>query len=312
MQKQELLSKVLHLNLDLDYPVENCPPDIQTNALISRTINNFYNLYKDNISTFNVVYEYRDDCTSYVGLKLVEILAEYMNFNFEILGKVKKFKTKERVRRSINEKELTKKENVLLISNFNPIYKVGLEDYSSKKVSNGQIYNIMEHFTPDEILVAFTFYGGTYEKIDKNDVIKNPRVVEFGLWANTLNPKGYFPELETKQIENEIIVNMVYITGKTEIDMKTLQDVEQSNIINFYFYKEEKNLLFDPNFQAYVSKRTNIPSNKYKNLNPDLNGFKGMISVNKWYGKWPLGTLMEQVYILGLNTGGIKNEDLCN
>jgi len=59
-----------------------------------------------------------------VGLHLLQILAEQMNFNFEIFGKVKKFKKKVGKYRRINEKEVSKKSNVLLISNFNPIYKV--------------------------------------------------------------------------------------------------------------------------------------------------------------------------------------------
>ena len=70
MQLKDLQSKITHFNLNLDYPIESIPLDIQTNYLINKVINNFYNLYKDNIRQYNVVYEYRDDCVSIVGLHL--------------------------------------------------------------------------------------------------------------------------------------------------------------------------------------------------------------------------------------------------
>jgi hypothetical protein len=49
MQLKDLQSKIAHFNLNLDYPIEDIPIDIQTNALINKVLNNFYNVYKDNI-----------------------------------------------------------------------------------------------------------------------------------------------------------------------------------------------------------------------------------------------------------------------
>lgn len=287
MQLKDLQSKITHFNLNLDYPIESIPLDIQTNYLINKVINNFYNLYKDNIQQYNVVYEYRDDCISIVGLHLLQILAEQMNFNFEIFGKVKKFKKKVGKYRRINEKELNKKSNVLLISNFNPIYKVNQVEDLSKKISFVNKYNIVEQFTPDELSIAFNFYGGQIEEISKDDPVRSLETLRFNKWIK--NPQcAALPQiLASEEIKLPIQINVVHLSGKIEEDIKLLQEVEQSDDINFYYYlnTEIYNILTDKNFAACVKHKGNIPNYRYMNINVDITNIKQYIIPNH-IGDW--------------------------
>lgn len=287
MQLKDLQSKITHFNLNLDYPIESIPLDIQTNYLINKVINNFYNLYKDNIQQYNVVYEYRDDCISIVGLHLLQILAEQMNFNFEIFGKVKKFKKKVGKYRRINEKEVNKKSNVLLISNFNLIYKVNQVENLSKKINFTKRYNIVEQFTPDELSIAFNFYGGQIEEISKDDPVRSLETLRFNKWIKNPQSAALPQILASEKIKLPIQINVVHLSGKIEEDIKLLQEVEQSDDINFYYYlnTEIYNVLTDKNFAACVKHKGNIPNYRYMNINVDITNIKQYIIPNH-IGDW--------------------------
>lgn len=272
MQLKDLQNKIAHFNFNLDYPIDGVSLDTQTNALISKALNNFYNLYKDNIQQYYIVYEYRDDCISFVGLRLLQILAEQMNFNFEIYGKVKKFKKKVGNARRVNEKEINKKSNVLLISNFNPIYKVNQIEELSKKIKYNQKYNIVEQFTPDELSIAFNFYGGEIEEISYEDPIRSLKTLRFNKWIKNLQgatlPTEYMVELShLKPIE----VNIVSLTNDINKNKEILQQVEQSDRINFYYTgtTNNDNLLYKT-FSNYVKNKSNIPNEKYLNINVNM------------------------------------------
>lgn len=286
MQLKDLQNKIIHFNLNLDYPIEDIPIDIQTNALINKILNNFYNVYKDNIQQYSVVYEYRDDCISLVGLRLVQILAEQMNFNFEIFGKVKKFKKKVGKTRRTNEKEINKKDNVLLISNFNPIYKVNLEEDLSKKINYKQRYNIIEQFTPDEFTIAFHFYGGNIDELDKNDVLMTLDTLRFNKWIKNLQGAAIPQFLMTELMpSNPVKVNIITLSNIISEDEKLLQEVEQSDNINLYYTQAVKhNILTDKTFAAYVKNKSNVPSDNYLNINVNLGGVMEYISPT-YYGE---------------------------
>lgn len=286
MQLKDLQNKIIHFNLNLDYPIDDIPIDIQTNALINKVLNNFYNVYKDNIQQYSVVYEYRDDCISLVGLRLIQILAEQMNFNFEIFGKVKKFKKKVGKTRRTNEKEINKKDNVLLISNFNPIYKVNLEEDSSKKINYKQKYNIVEEFTPDEFTIAFHFYGGNIDELDKNDVLMTLDTLRFNKWIKNLQGAAIPQFLMTELMpSNPVKVNIITLSGIISEDEKLLQEVEQSDNINLYYTQAIKhNILTDKTFAAYVKNKSNVPSDNYLNINVNLDEVMEYISPT-YYGE---------------------------
>lgn len=286
MQLKDLQNKIIHFNLNLDYPIDGIPIDTQTNALINRVLNNFYNIYKDNIQQYSVVYEYRDDCISLVGLRLVQILAEQMNFNFEILGKVKKFKKKVGKTRRTNEKEINKKDNVLLISNFNPIYKVNLEEDLSKKINYKQKYNIVEHFTPDEFTIAFHFYGGDIDELDKNDVLMTLDTLRFNKWIKNLQGAAIPQFLMTELMpSNPVKVNIITLSNIISKDEKLLQEVEQSDNINLYYTQAVRhNILTDKTFAAYVKNKSNVPSDNYLNINVNLGEIMEYISPT-YYGE---------------------------
>ena len=291
MQFKDLQSKIAHFNLNLDYPIENIPIDIQTNALINKVLNNFYNLYKDNIQQYYIVYEYRDDCISFVGLRLLQILAEQMNFNFEIYGKVKKFKKKVGNARRVNEKEINKKTNVLLISNFNPIYKVNQIEELSKKIKHDQRYNIVEQFTPDELSIAFNFYGGEIEEISYEDPIRSIETLRFNKWIKNPQSAALPQILASEEIKLPIQINTVHLSGKIEENIELLQEVEQSDDINFYYLNTEMcNILTDKNFAAYVKHKGNIPNYHYMNINVDITDIRQYVIPNH-IGNWAGGEL---------------------
>ena len=286
MQLKDLQSKIAHFNLNLDYPIESIPIDIQTNALINKVLNNFYNVYKDNIQQYSIVYEYRDDCISFVGLRLLQILAEQMNFNFDIYGKVKKFKKKVGKNRRINDKELNKKTKVLLISSFNPIYKVNFKEDLSKKINFANKYNIVEQFTPDELIIAFDFYGGEIDEINSDDPIRSIETLRFNKWV--LKPQNAaLPQILASplSITNKIKINMVTLSGDIKTDEKILQQVEQSSFINIYYMEKKEGLAFDKNYAAAVKNKSNIPSDNYLNINKNFGGVLEYITP-VYFGDW--------------------------
>lgn len=288
MQLKDLQSKIAHFNLNLDYPIEDIPIDIQTNALINRVLNNFYNVYKDNIQQYSIVYEYRDDCISFVGLRLLQILAEQMNFNFDIYGKVKKFKKKVGNNRRINDKELNKKTNVLLISSFNPIYKVNFKEDLSKKINFTSKYNIVEQFTPDELSIAFNFYGGEIEEISSDDPVRSIETLRFNKWIK--NPRSAaLPQILMTELmpSNPIKVNIITLSNIINEDEKLLQEVEQSDNINLYYTQAVKHdILTDKTFAAYVKNKSNVPSNNYLNININLGEIMEYISPTYYGEQW--------------------------
>lgn len=286
MQLKDLQSKIAHFNLNLDYPIENIPIDIQTNALINKVLNNFYNIYKDNIQQYSIVYEYRDDCISFVGLQLLQILAEQMNFSFDIYGKVKKFKKKVGKNRRINDREVNKKTNVLLISSFNPIYKVNFKEDLSKKINFTNKYNIVEQFTPDELSIAFNFYGGKIEEISNDDPVRSIETLRFNKWIKKPQCTALPPILISPlNITDKTKINMVALSGDAKIDEKTLQQVEQSDFINIYYMEKKKGLVFDKNYAAAVKNKSNVPSDNYLNINKNFGEVIEYITP-VYFGEW--------------------------
>lgn len=294
MQQNDLWNKVAHLELNIDYPIENCPIENQTNALISDTINIFYNKYNGTQCT--IVYEYRDDCVSIVGLKMLATLASFMNFNPLIYGKVKKFKKELKTYKSVTEKQLKNMDNILYISSFNSIYEVTKAPTISKNFSIKEQFNIMEKFTPNEIITALAFYGYTDKAISKTDPLNDIKTFSFIKWINTLNPKcgptDRIMDTIKKYADTELNINMVFISGDNKVDMTTLQEVEDSPYINLYYFEDKTDInktLLNSNFKTDVWYRSNSPCTAYKNINEkleNLHASKTHIKLN-WIGRWP-------------------------
>ena len=209
-----------------------------------------------------------------------------MNFNFEIFGKVKKFKKKVGKYRRINEKEVNKKSNVLLISNFNSIYKVNQIEDLSKKINFVKRYNIVEQFTPDELSIAFNFYGGQIEEIGKDDPIRSLETLRLNKWIK--DPQcAALPQILASLLspENKVEINMVALSGDIQIDEETLHYVEQSDNINMYYMEERKGLVFDRNYAAIVKNKSNVPSDNYLNINQDLSKIIDYVKPT-YFGDW--------------------------
>lgn len=209
-----------------------------------------------------------------------------MNFNFDIYGKVKKFKKKVGNNRRINDKELSKKTKILLISSFNPIYKVNFKEDLSTKIDFTSKYNIIEQFTPDELIIAFNFYGGEIDEINNDDPVRSIETLRFNKWIKNPQSAALPQILASEEIKLPIQINVVHLSGKIEEDIKLLQEVEQSDNINFYYLNTEMcNILTDKNFAAYVKHKGNIPNYHYMNINVDITDIRQYIIPNH-IGSW--------------------------
>ena len=65
--------------------------------------------------------------------------------------------------------------------------------------------------------------------------------------------------------------SLVWLTNKVEEDIKILQEIEQTDDIVLYFYKDKKpEILKDLNFNLVIKKKTNRPSKYYLNDNQEI------------------------------------------
>jgi len=92
--------------------------------------------------------------------------------------------------------------------------------------------------------------------------------------------------LASEEIKLPIQINTVHLSGKIEKDIELLQEVEQSDDINFYYLNMEKcNILTDKNFAACVKHKGNIPNYRYMNINIDITDIRQYIIPNH-IGNW--------------------------
>lgn len=270
---EELQNKYIHYLLDLNYSIDNVSGSILTNTLISKVLNDLLKFVESQPNKV-FVYDYNDDLPSLVGYKILILLNAQHPFDFRLLKKSKILKAKNtkkqlaKGQKFISEKKIINNpDKYALISSFNPIYEVidvekNFKDFGLEK------FNLIQQFTPSDFINCQQFYG---IKRVKDFFTENLGLVlgyskninnlnEGKLWSGSLNPID---------IDK---VNVVWVDGDQEKAIKTLQDVEESYDINFYFYDDEdsvgvKDILFSYNFSFYLKHKFNIPSERYQNIN---------------------------------------------
>jgi len=135
--------------------------------------------------------------------------------------------------------------------------------------------------------MAFNFYGGQIEEISKDDPVRSLETLRLNKWIK--NPQcAALPQiLASEEIKFPIQINAVHLSGKIEEDIELLQEVEQSDDINFYYYPntEGYNILTDRNFAACVKHKDNIPNYHYMNINIDIIDIRQYIIPNH-IGNW--------------------------
>lgn len=271
---EKLQNKYNHYLADLNYPVDNVKPEIITNTLVTKVLNEMLDFVESQPNKI-FVYDYNDDLPSLIGYKLIILCRSQSNVDFELrlLGKAKRTKKQLQKRQKfISEKKVKKNlNNYALISSFNPIYEVMAIEKSSKVFNLNNSFNVIRQFTPMDFFICKKFYGIkdfkydwfsedlTYmESINSNLNDLNKEVI----WTGSLNP------IRLDKID-------VVLVPADDIEaIKVLQQVQDSDTIVYYFYDEQEDydskgiaLLYSYNYSYYVKNKTNIPSKKYRNIN---------------------------------------------
>jgi hypothetical protein len=264
-------NKLIHYNLNLDYSLDFLTNEKQTNILINKIINNFINKYKEDFNKKIFVFEFNDDLISTIGYKiLVAITAIKPEFNFILFGKIKKAKKQINYKKEkfISKRKLLKnKDNIIFISSFNPIYKVAKLNRSSIDFIIPDFY-LMEQFTYSQILTSQIFYNIGYIKDHELDPRFNKIVDNFNNWIN--NPKENFP-IKDYYCAAPQKITLIWIEndGHEEDNIKLMQDLEQSNNLIFYYFKQKTipKILQDRNFLVLLKRTTNRPNKDFLNIN---------------------------------------------
>ena len=270
---EELQNKYNHNLLNLNYQIDNIDSTVLTNVLITKTLNELLKFIESQPNKV-FVYDYNDDLVSLVGYKIIKLLQSQHPFELKLLNKNSFFKAKQ------TKKQLTKKQKFIsikkvinnskdyaLISSLNPIYEViGVEksfnDFGLRK------FDIVKKFTPIDFLNCSVFYN---IKIPKKDIFSTELkyINRYSKEINDLNEGQIWTEsLNPIQWDR---VNIVYVSNITDEALETLQSVEQSDDVNFYFIDDlDSNgakVLLSYNYAYLVKRKTNIPSYRYQNIN---------------------------------------------
>ena len=292
---KEVKTKLAQYYLDFDYPVSHLlDANVnQANLVVSRIMNDFLKMFGQHFKTKTFIYEYNDDLYSLIGYHILHAISEITDFKFVLYGKPKK--TKKYIlksKRIISKREFNKfKSTSILLSHDNPIYEV----LNLKGTSNEfkDAYSIVYCLTPDELFTLQKFYD--YGHIAHEYFYKeNQKMQSVQNWIN--NPFQYYLPIIDKLDYKKVICNFVWIEnqedeGTLQRNIQTLNQVEQSTDIVFYFYEGDTvpSILNDLNYQITVKKKSNIPSFNYKNLNEkdipmnliaEEHGFR-------FIGRWP-------------------------
>lgn len=271
--KEKIERKMLYHSLNLDFP-QHLELKTQTNNLINFIMNDFliYNekYFKDNY----IIYEYQDDIYSIVGYYILKHIQSLVPFNLIIYGKkfFNHYKFKEQF---INEKKLEKlKDKMIFISAYNPIYKVLKNKKVFKKFDRQ--YNIVEHFTPEEIIMSAIFYGIKINEADQK-LFKDKAFQQFRSFSNGLIDSIDKINLPPREL-NRIIV--VRLSGNFQEDKDKLDRIINTNDLIFYEVEDPKCETIKSGFEFYLKNKANIPDEKYFNINETeivenlkLNGF---------------------------------------
>lgn len=258
-------------NLDLDYKDDLMSIESQTNNLINKVMTNFIESYKD-LNVRNVVVYYNDDLLSLIAYKIILNVREVCPFKFNLWIKGKKKKTKKYlpkeaygVKTFLNfKKKILKESNTIYISPLNILYKIINEKYYNKisELNNrDKVFYPLIKFTPQEIETTADFYQ-INESILPDKKTKNYSNIEKNIsdLKRLCNGQYYIEDFSSDYSKD---ICLVKLENDIEKDNKTLNEVEQTDNIVYYF--GDSPILYDYNFRYYIKNKTNLPI--YNNLN---------------------------------------------
>ena len=291
--------KICRFELDLDYPIYNVNLETQTNLLINKTINEFINTYEKVFDKRIFIYEFNDDLISLIGYNILlciqSIKPEFKFYLYGFRNRTKKYLS---AKDFYSYRQIKKiKENVLLISSYNPIHKVVSIENKSKILRRRK--KSLDFIRPLKFnLMAQVFYhiGYIKDSVDSSNIV----LTSYQKWIDSKRNTFYTesrPQATYKRLLgcSEPVPQLkklicIYISGEVDSINSLLQEVEQTNSIVLYFGNWNL-LLEDVGFNFLLRRGENRP-------NPDeLNNYN---LASKFYhagaqidfkGEWPIDKL---------------------
>ena len=224
-----------------------------------------YNPYFD---SYTFVLENNDDIFTLLHYVILCQIRSLTDFEFKILHKPKRlqhfFGKQERY---VSSKFFKKNECILITSN-NPIYKVEKKLERSKNIIDCKTIQLFPNEpTPDEVFILKMFYCLGLN----NDIINtsNGSINLLNDWC--LNPFDSYISYDLLKITDTMIkptISCIWLCGDNEKDSLSLQQIEKADTIAFYFFKGAMPpVLSDKSFAYLLKRKTNIPNEKYGNIN---------------------------------------------
>lgn len=266
--------------------------DVKTNQIINKTLNYYSSKIKNNNI---VIFHQQDDTISMICYTLLKILQNQIHFTLYLYGKHKN--TKDMYREDKNKfickwkaKKLLKLENTILITPYNPIYKVVGEEKIFNYFNSNNIINLIEKFNYPELITAQIFYHINYIKNDllqyKNLERDNKTLYKALIDTPYLNCNNCEILFGVDKVYKGKNIYCLWLTGDFKKDNELINLVEKTNDLIFYFYDKnnKKPEILDSGFEYWLNKSINTPVEDVNiNIEFDLSNI-----VNKGY-----------IYILG-------------
>lgn len=254
-------------NLNIDMLKISDDVDLKTNQIINKTLNYYSSKIKNNNI---VIFHQKDDTISMICYTLLKILQNQIHFTLYLYGKHKN--TKDMYREDKNKfickwkaKKLLKLENTILITPYNPIYKVVGEEKIFNYFNSNNTINLIEKFNYPELITAQIFYHISYIK---NDLLQYKNLER----DNKILYKALIdtPYLNCNNCEILSWVDKRYkgkniyclwLTGDFKKDNELINLVEKTNDLIFYFYDKNNKRpeILNSGFEYWLNKSINTP-----------------------------------------------------
>ena len=257
----EIDAKLLHFALNLNYRQKNITIENQTNQLINFIINDFVKQYKDYFNSKYVVLEFQEDDLSLIAYNILKAIQAVFPFQLLIYNKNKKLKAYLKNEKKKKKKEkrignfalqrLLKKDKIIFISCYNPIYQVAKIEKTFKEF-NCPYYKILEKFTPDDLKISFEFYN---IPIPDSHFIYNRKSNGFADFCNGQLNDNFDYRVLSRHAQSIEKIYIVKLTEDNEKDSELLNEVVDENYPVFY---ANETPILESEFQYYLKNKSNI------------------------------------------------------
>lgn len=287
-------SKLLHYELNCDYFVPGQDKSNHANILASKTINDFMIRYNPLFDKCTFILENNDDIFTLIHYVILCQIRSLTDFEFKIYHKPARLKHFFGKQEKYVSSKFFKKNDCILITSNNPIYKVEKRLERSKDIIDCRTIQLFPNEpTPEEIFILKMFYClGLNDNIVK---MNNENISNFNNWClQPFNEDNYITDSLLEIVDSAVkpTISCIWLCGDNEQDSLCLQQVEKADTIAFYFYEGNvPPVLTDKTFAYLVKRKTNIPSQDYGNLNNKelVNEFAENGFNVYFYGNFPQG-----------------------